>query len=130
MIFELALALSSMAASTQALPPQKPTARELYIGCSLFVRDADIAQKAETSLQAFSAERCALTAFMALKYWRQITPGTDWEYCIPTTASISADRGKAIANAYLDFYEKYGRVKPEEDGLTIMLYGLKETWPC
>lgn len=112
-------------------PRPRVTARDLYIGCTLFARNAEASSLDDPGEKLpFSAIRCVETAFNALGYSRMIRPGTDWEYCLPDSASVAADRARSMALAYLDFYEAVGRVKPNDDGLTMFLYAMKETWPC
>jgi hypothetical protein len=111
-------------------PPVTPTARDLYIGCSLYIRDKEIANATKVPGLAYSAEACSLVAFMAYGYSRAIKPGNEWEYCVPENAAWAADPVRALATAYVDTYEKFRVPNLNKQGLTTMLYMFKLNWPC
>ena len=105
-------------------------ARDLYIGCSLYLRDNEVKPVLDGQYPTYSSITCATTAFNAMGYSKAIKPRSDWDYCIPKDASTSASPIRAIIGTYVNFYEKYGVGDRDMQGLTMMLYSLKSTWPC
>lgn len=111
-------------------PPVSPTARDLYIGCSLYLRGTEIADTKSGKTPPYSALACGVVAFNAFGYSRSIKPGNEWEYCIPENAGWAADPVRALATAYVDTYERLRFPEPNKQGLTMMLYMFKINWPC
>jgi hypothetical protein len=133
LLLMIALALQTQTAFTQELPelpPATPTARDLYIGCSLFIRSTEVAYTDKHHAPPYSAIACSLTALMAFGYSRKIKPGNEWEYCVPENADWAAEPGRVLATRYVESYEHYRFPDPNKQGLTMMLYLFKLAWPC
>lgn len=132
----LSLLIPTPAHSQQSdkIPRPAPTARDLYLGCSLLIRDETLSAETydDRSQKPYSAISCGLAAFVALGYENRIKPGNEWVYCLPRNASTSTgvNQQKTMAMAYVDFYERIGRAKPDMAGFDMMLYAFKDTWPC
>jgi len=129
----VALALHSQPAFSQTalkMPTVPPTARDLYIGCSLYLRETETDDVKEAYTPPHSALACAGVAFNAFGYSSAIKPGNEWEYCTPQTAAFKADPLRALVAAYVDAYERLRFPEPNKQGLTMMLYMLKISWPC
>ena len=120
----------SLAQDTPKIPTASPTARDLYIGCSLLLRDTETTNVEEGYAPPYSAIACASVVFNAYGYSSKIKPGNEWEYCTPEGAAFQANRMNAIAAAYVDTYEELRFPEPNKQGLTMMLYMLKTAWPC
>lgn len=132
-LLSCALTLQPQLAMAQELPkppPVAPTARDLYIGCNLYIRDTEVTDRDKRHAPPYSAEACSLIAFMAFGYSRKIKPGNEWEYCVPEDATWAADPVRAMATKYVDTYERYRFPDPNKHGLTMMLYMFKIGWPC
>lgn len=111
-------------------PPVRPSARDLYIGCSLYIRDTEVAYTDKRRAPPYSAFACSTVAFLAYGYLRKIKPGNEWEYCTPEGAGWAADPMRALASEYVDGYECVRFPDPNKQGLTMMLYMFKIGWPC
>jgi hypothetical protein len=131
--FTAAVVLTTGSALAQDLPeppPSTPTARDVYIGCSLAIRNTEVANVRKDFAPPYSAIACGLVAFSALGYSRKIKPGNEWEYCMPENAAMAANPLNAMATEYVNLYEHYRFPDPDKQGLTMMLYMFKIGWPC
>jgi hypothetical protein len=134
----LALATASIANAATDLSGEgsdiqaraNPTGRDLYIGCSLYLKKTMIAPSASGMSFPHSAERCAGVGILALVQ-REGAKGNDkYRFCLPKTADVRSDPTSAFAAAYVDFFEKTGTRLADTDGLAAMVLAAIDKWPC
>lgn len=125
-------------AQGQALPPAPPTARDLYVGCYLYVHGNDVPKDTTGHAENYSASWCGLAAIKAVTYREGEQPEhKGLTFCLPKTSEMSTDPARAMAFAYLDYYEKYISYfetkrpgTPSADGETFYTAAMISRWPC
>lgn len=115
-----------------AAPLQVPSARDLYIGCSLFVRQDDVLRDSDGRTRPYSATTCGLQAIMAItdREGRSNTKDNRLRFCLPGTAEASRDPATAMAYAYIDYFERVGSRLPGTDGRYVYVAAMIDKWPC
>lgn len=133
-LFLPVLLASTPTEAQEVVSPSRPapTAKEVYLGCSLLIRDEELASEIyeDGKQKPYSSLSCGVTALLALGYQRKIKPGNTWEYCMPENASTTTNRLRAMAATYVDFYDRQGSQGLDIQGLTMMLIAFKTVWPC
>lgn len=125
----LALAQAAPTYSLEARPGQ-PTARDMYIACVLFLDGVDLPLDSEGRARLYSARRCDLDALpeMSSRDGREVS-NRDM-FCLPDTPEIGSDPRRAMAQAYVDHYERIGWGSSFFDGEVAFLTAMINKWPC
>lgn len=124
------------AAATSAFPaltqPQiAPTAREMYVACTLFVRDAELEVGPPGTMAKVAPTRCAMAGLSAVTFAEGHQPDRKYNFCLPKTAEMEAGRLRAMAIAYLDYFERRGAMaNPGGDGIAAFTLAQVHRWPC
>jgi hypothetical protein len=131
-ILFVAFHLSTVEASAQSIPEPKPTARDLYVGCSLLVNDNDVLRNSSGKAERYSAARCAGQGLSAITYregWSQ-DKDNKYRFCLPKTPEASQNPTRAMAYAYLEYFEANSFRVAAEDGQTNYTIAMIVKWPC
>jgi hypothetical protein len=131
----LAILGSAVQANAQDVPKPQPTARDLYVSCSLQVRDIDIPMDKEGQLHRVDPTICTLNAFAAMGLRSGRTEGGDnsRRFCLPNDAQSQQQTANVMAYAYIDFFEtRVTRMEggPGKPGKEAFLAALIVKWPC
>ena len=123
---------SSISAQAQAIADTQPTARDIYVGCSLFVNDADVPKDENGHFRAFSGERCALYSLLAIRDRESKVVGKDnrLRFCLPHTAEVSQNPARAMAYTYIEFFETRSATLADKPGNTAYVLAMISKWPC
>lgn len=107
-------------------------ASDLYVSCYLFVRDTDAIRDERGMAHPWGAGWCALTALASLQREGQVLGGDNRDrYCLPETPAVSADPGRVIAFAYLDYYERNAATVANEQAVPgVFMAAMRERFPC
>jgi hypothetical protein len=124
--------LLSVTAQAQDWPTPEPTARDVYVSCWLYVNNADVPKDAAGKLQPFSSERCGVYSLVAITYreGRSKTEDNRYRFCLPNTAELSTDSPRAMAFAYVDYFESRAAQLASKDGKTAYTAAMILKWPC
>lgn len=118
-------------AEAQSLPAPKPTARDLYVGCYLMVHRTDVPKDNNGHPEVFSADWCGLAAIKAITYREGDRPEhKGYTFCLPKTAEMGTDPARAMAFAYMDWYESIVTGIEDKDGESAYVVSLIKKWPC
>lgn len=119
-------------AAAQTIPGTKPSARDLYIGCSLLVNDNDVLKDSLGNIERYSAAACALQGFIAITNREGWSKDKDnkYRFCLPKTSEASQNPSRAMAYAYLEYFEAHSRRIAAEDGQTNYTIAMIFKWPC
>jgi len=125
----LALAQAASAQSLEARPGQ-PTARDMYVACVLFLNQVDVPLDSEGKTRLYSARRCDIDGLpeIATRHGRRIS-NLD-TFCLPHSSEVNSDPRRAMALAYVDYYEKIGSASSFFDGAGSFLLAMIDKWPC
>ena len=131
----LAVLCLTTIANGQDVPSPEPTARDLYVSCSLQVRDIDIPKASDGKLQAIDPTRCTLNALAALGLRSGRTEGSDnsRRFCLPRDAQSQQQTANVMAYAYIDFFEQritHIEGGPGKPGKEAFLAAMIVKWPC
>jgi hypothetical protein len=128
------LGLTSVASGEDlpTLPKPKPTARDLYIGCSLFVRHTDVASDGTGLSRPFSAAYCGSysVAARALLGGRVKVGDNSRRFCLPNDAQTAQEPAQVMAYAYIDFFENRVGHMATGPGFEAYLAAMIVKWPC
>ena len=125
------IALISTGVQGEGLPTPKPTARDLYVGCYLYVHRYDVPKDDDGRPQIFSAAWCSLAAIKAISYREGKRPEHKGHtFCLPKTAELSTDPARAMAFAYMDYYESIVNGIENVDGELAYTVAMIKRWPC
>lgn len=121
-----------MRASASTIPVgftrERPTARELYIGCNLMRIQARV-EASNNGVPFYSATYCGYMIGAALKSDKTLDVAGK-HFCIPAIIQDS-DKPK-MADEYIAFYDKV--VAPNDladgDGPTAFYSAMVTKWPC
>ncbi len=123
------LAASLWLAPSHAQETVDPTARDLYVGCSLLIHRAELKGANEPSFSPNSCSRAINGAYLYNDGRSKTDPDA---FCPPKTAAYRADFREAAASAYIDYLE--GRAKGilmlDADGTAAMVMALQAQWRC
>lgn len=106
-----------------------PTARDLYVGCSLLVHRAELKGTTDPS---FGPRSCS-SAIAGAYLYNEGRPKTDpHAFCPPQTAAYRAGVHEAAASAYIDFVEgnPKGIALLDADGTAALIIALRSQWSC
>jgi hypothetical protein len=131
---KLGFVLVGLFSSTAGLSQQPslqfegPSARELYIGCSLVVRGDELDRPLDTGRapRKHSAATCMLETSYQLTFFSRKPEG----FCPPSNASFDGNPNREMAGIFVQWFERYARRAAPFKGQTTMLLALKEKWPC
>lgn len=124
----LAAALLSLAgpASVQEMPAPKPSARDLYVACYLYLRDEAVISKSA----GYHPMGCAAAALSGMVYREGQSQPSKYKFCLPSDAAVEADIPKAMAAAYLDGFDELPPAARRGDGAAAFVVVLMRKWPC
>jgi Rap1a immunity proteins len=116
-----------------------PTARETYVGCSLYVRGVSLHDSQPEGERGyarwFDASGCYLVAARALSEHtidrretgnRTVSP----RFCPPENLNLSVHDVRPLASAYLAYFEHNARKVADRPAFPVFLQAMTETWPC
>jgi len=129
----LLLAMESASAQRQAETQLTDLrASDLYVSCYLFVRDTDALRNESGGIQPWGAGWCALTALASLQREGELFGSANFgRYCLPETPAVSADPGRVIAFAYLDYYERNAATLANQRAVPYaFMAAMQERFPC
>jgi hypothetical protein len=125
--FALLIFATAIARAQPAVPPSLPTARDLYIGCSLVLRKNDVPQAGKVP---YSAATCAVVSLevMILHDGRDLSGGKR-RFCLPLPKD-EASHATEMPRAYVEYYEAAGGRFAARDGKTVFIAAMLEKFPC
>ena len=131
----VAIALFAMVPNARAQVTTQITdlrASDLYVSCYLFVRDTDALRDERGQIQPWGAGWCFLTALSSLQREGEVFGSANFgRYCLPETPAVSADPGRVIAFAYMDYYERNaGRIANQRAVPDAFMAAMLERFPC
>lgn len=114
-----------------SVPAPMPTPRDLHTSCHLLLRGND-ANQVDGQHEPFSSWSCALATLSAITHREGRAEGkpNDLRFCLPNTADVSADIGRAMAAAYIDWFEQRPQRANQMEGRTAFVLAMIERWPC
>jgi hypothetical protein len=119
----------SPAARPDGDPP--PTARDLYIGCYLLLRDTDVPMGSDNKPTAYSAANCGSQVLSTMTYREGAQPGQPFRFCLPDNDESRDRPALMMAQAYVDYYErKSSRVPKDTKGSALFVVAMVDRWPC
>jgi hypothetical protein len=120
-----------IAADLDGRRPPLPSPSDLYVGCYLFVHKTDVPVDAESHAEMFSGARCGLTSILAITYREGANDHQRLKFCLPKTTDVRIDPARAMAIAYLEWFELYGsRIPNDHDGNAAFVTAMIMKWPC
>jgi hypothetical protein len=134
------LALLSFAQSPPVeAEPANPTARETYVGCSLLVRDVNLADTRPEGERGYSrwfdASGCFWVAVGALiEHTGDPASGAGSNrspaFCPPESLNLSVHDVRPLAAAYLAYFERHAAEVADRPARPVFLEAMLEKWPC
>ena len=107
-------------------------AREVYVACYLLTQNASIAEE-DKEFRARSIV-CSMLSLKAATFHNGPTASADvpkaFQYCMLNTPEITDDPSRAMAYAYLAYFEKHASVIGSARGETAFLHAMAQKWPC
>lgn len=124
--------LSYPAPAQQALPRPDPTPRDIYVGCYLYLQGIELPRDDQGLARPYSAARCGGLAVLAIARREGRVPGqrNDLRFCLPDTADVDTDPARAMAAAYIDWYERTGSRMPQREYAGAFTIAMISRWPC
>ena len=136
MIGVWAVALLQMV-QTQEPEPASPTAREIYVACSLYVRGVGLVHDRPDAERTYwiDSAGCYVTAVRALTlHTGNRTTGTGSRrtppFCPPDDLNVSVHDVRPLAAAYLAYFERHAVEVAERPAFPVLLQAMIERWPC
>jgi hypothetical protein len=128
-VFALTISWSTGSYSQDGTPAPVPTARDLYVGCFLFVNlDGDLRDESGRA-SPYSMQVCAATGMRAMLREGASAPAPN-RFCLPQTASIRSNPGREMALAYLEYFEEHASRLADQHGPSVFLSAMINRWPC
>lgn len=125
-----ALIFSAPSSHAQDLPAPRASGQDVYVSCYLLVHETDVPQPNGRS-ELFSASTCAAMSVVAIATREGDRPEVKYRFCLPSRSSVSGDPARAMARAYLDWYETKGFAAPDQsNGAAMFVISQVETFPC
>ncbi len=116
--------------SAAELPAPKPTARDMYVACYLLAHDSDVPKRASGQAEQFSSSYCAAASLSMIANREGKENTSKYRFCLDRGAATSANIPKAMAFAYLDYFEGPALRDKGVDGMPAYLFAMMERWPC
>jgi hypothetical protein len=122
-------------ADAQRLPKVQVSSRDLYISCSLLVRDIEIPPRKDGQMEIIDPKICMLHALtnLTLMNGRVKDSDSSRRFCLPNDAQSQQQTANVMAYAYIDFFEtRVTRMEggPGKPGKEAFLAALIVKWPC
>ncbi|HMT42204.1 hypothetical protein [Sphingorhabdus sp.] len=133
-IAALALATPAQAELTRADLEKAwdANAREVYVACYLLTQNASVAEE-NKDFRARSIV-CSMLGLKAATFHNGPTVAADvsetFHSCMPTTPDFTDDPSRAMAYAYLAYFEKHAAVIGSASGEKAFLHAMAQKWPC
>jgi hypothetical protein len=126
------VAMCTQVAEAQEMPRSTSTARDIYIGCGLFVRGKDVTRDEQGHQELYSGAQCALYSLMAIGQRQGRRNGEDnrQRFCLPQVYEIRQEPTRAMAYAYIEFFESRPSVLADWSGIDAYMAGMISKWPC
>ena len=106
------------------------SAAALYVSCSLLVRNANRIDGPEQELRAVQPALCRELARAAPSNWGVPRPGRYQTFCPPASGAFGRDPVRAMANAYVEHYDRSPFPLAAWDAIQVFQAALASTWPC
>ncbi len=130
LIVALATASCATVAAAADLPAPKPTARDLYIACYLLAHETDVLKRPDGKSELFGSSYCGLASISMIANREGQENPNKYKFCLDRSASTTANIPKAMAFAYLDYYEGPALKDKGVDGSAAYLFAMMARWPC
>lgn len=117
-------------AGAQEIPRPKATPKDVYVSCYLLVRDKAVNPDLGGVDPPYQSTTCAAFALLSIAT-REGAPATvRYRFCLPDDAYTSAEPAKAMAYAYIDWFEKLGFAVKDDNGAAAFVFAMIDRWPC
>ena len=120
----------SINATAMELPAPKPSARDMYVACYLLVNDNDALKQADGKSELYSSSYCNLASLSMIANREGKENPSKYKFCLDSRSATSTNIPKAMAFAYLDFYEGAALKDKGTDGSAAYLFAMMARWPC
>ncbi len=108
----------------------RATGGDMYVSCYLYAHNTDVPKRSDGSAEIFSGEMCGLTTIALIVNREGQRPGMQYTFCLPRTAEFQTDPARAMAFAYLDYYDSRGANMRDATGRQLLLLAMVDRWPC
>lgn len=112
------------------LPEPTPTARDMYISCYLLAHETDVPSRPNGKPETFSMTWCGARGLAEIAGHEGKAVESKYKFCLDDRAATQTDTLKAMAYAYLDFYENNANLNRGADGRAAFLFAMVARWPC
>lgn len=106
-----------------------PTPRDLYVSCYLYVNQAALSS-GNGGREPYNPVTCGLLVLSAIANREGRSVKSSYRFCLPKTAEVNTAPDRAIAFAYIDYFENVASRIPIEDGRAAFVAALIRKWPC
>lgn len=130
LLVAIATAACSTAAAAADLPSPKPNARDLYVSCFLLAHETDVLKQSNGKSDLFGSSYCSLASISMIVNREGKENPKKYKFCLDRSASVAANIPKAMAFAYLDFFEGPALKDKGVDGSSAYLFAMIARWPC
>jgi hypothetical protein len=111
--------------------PEKISPRQLYVACSLMISGDDLAvRQIGGEFKPTSAAACVTVAVQALALGAGNKSEERFRFCPQGTLDFDSDPPRAMARAYIEFFEASAVQLQDTSGLAAFLLSQKTKWPC
>lgn len=120
-------------ARSQDLPQSPPTARDVYVSCSLLVRNTDVSPSTKDGRPLpYSSTVCSLYALaaMGLREGKSAAEDNGRRWCLPKDAQSQQKTLETMAYAYIDVFESHFSRMASGPGREAFLAAMIVKWPC
>jgi hypothetical protein len=122
---------------TQEPEPASPSAREIYVACSLHIREVGLIHARPNPESTFwiDSAGCYWTAVRALSLHtgdRTTGAGSNRtpSFCPPESLNVSVHDVRPLAAEYLIYFERHAAEVAERPAFPVFLRAMIERWPC
>lgn len=111
--------------------PMMPSARDLHTGCHLLLQGTDV-PKRDGKAELFSGVVCSALELSAIAKREGAVESGDnrLRFCLPKTVEASTNSDRAMAAAYIDWYEQQPARANQMDGPIAFVVAMIDRWPC
>ena len=128
----LALMMPSSALAQQQFPDaEEASPRQLYVACSLMLTGDDLAEREVLGrYKPTSAPSCLAATIRALALGNGRNAEKPLRFCPSGSLDFDTDPPKAMARAYVEYFENAAPQIAKISGLAAFVLAQKEKWPC
>ena len=134
-----ALLLFAVQPQAAAAEPVRPTARDIYVGCSLLLVNVALDDRRPVGERGyarwFDASTCYLIAARALSEQSGNSAGRGQgndhpSFCPPDWLNLSVHNVRPMAVAYLAYFERRAAAIADRPAYRVFVTAMRERWPC